>query len=180
MLPRHVPAMLSQHGFRPAHPAARGAPSEAEYTGRKVRVLSAAKARVYRPGHGEVAISIRGPGDPEVRLSSRFIALLPLVFDDTGIFATRSADSTSTDTIMTAEQADAAVAFVREHRDANTLVIHCTAGVSRSRSLAAAICRALELPYEFTVRNQDVYRATLGAFARVNERQSTDSTSDQL
>lgn len=170
MLPRHVATMLAHDGFRPAHPAAQGAASEAEYTGLKVRVLSAPKARAYRPGPREVAISIRGPRERVVPLSPRFAAVLPLVFDDMGIFAMPSAEGGGTAETMTAAQADAVVAFIRAHVNAATLVIHCTAGVSRSRSLAAAVCAALQLPYGYTTLNEDVYAAVTHAFSRAGER----------
>lgn len=135
MLPRHLPLMLAQDGYRPTHPAARGARSEAEYTGLRVRVLSAPKARAYKPRTREVALSIRGPHEPEVQLSSRFRAVLRLVFDDMGTFAGPHVDGTDMVETMSAAQADAVVAFVRVHADETTLMIHCTAGVSRSRSL---------------------------------------------
>ena len=58
MLPRELPMMLAEDGYRPAHPAAPGAVREAEYTGLQVRVLYAFKARVYEPRACEIAISI--------------------------------------------------------------------------------------------------------------------------
>lgn len=167
MLPRHVLQMLAGDGYRPAHPAARGTVSEADYAGLRVRVMSATKARAYTPGAREVAISIRGPGEPEVQLSSRFTAVLTLVFPNMGIFAAPSSEGTGANTLqtITAAQAASIAAFVRAHRDASVLAIHCTAGVSRSRSAAATTCAALDLPYEFCAVNEDVYRAVLHAFS---------------
>ncbi len=167
VLPRHVIAMLAADGFDPKHPNAQGAASEREYPGLHVRVLSAPKVAAYRPLPGEVAISIRGRTERPTALSPRFAGVLSLVFEDTGAFAPYAVNGSGNPEAITAAQADAVAAFVHAHRAARGLVVHCTAGVSRSRSLAAAVCSALGLPYRWIVVNDDVYRAVLQAFARV-------------
>jgi predicted protein tyrosine phosphatase len=168
MLPRYLPRILALDGYRPTHPAARGARSEDEYAGLKMRVLSAPKARAYTPRKHEVAISIRDAREAGVRLSPRFEAVLTLIFDDTSVLAVGVEGVRFVQTI-TAAQADSVVAFLREHDNATMLMIHCTAGVSRSRSLAAAICVSLGLPYEYTVINDYVYHAMTRAFGRARE-----------
>lgn len=165
MLPRQVLQLLASDGYRPEHPAARGAKCEVDYTGLHIRVMSAPKARAYVPGGGEIVISIRSPGEPVLPLSPQFDAVLRLVFSDVGEFAPLSAGDVEVRATITAAQADQLAAFVRAHPDATVLVLHCAAGVSRSRSAAAAICTALDLPYRFSVVNDDVYYTVLRAFA---------------
>lgn len=164
MLPRHVVAMIAQDGWRATHAASGGASEERAYAGIRVRVLSARKMSAYCPGANEVAIAIRGHSEKDTALSTRFADVLHLVFDDTSAtYAESGQDNPST---ISAEQADAVAAFVQRHRSRAALVIHCTAGVSRSRSLAAAVCSALRLPNEWTVVNDDVQRAVLAAIRR--------------
>ena len=77
-----------------------------------------------------------------------------MAFDDISAFADHSTD----DEGISKEKAFCVAAFVREHAEADTLPLHCAAGVSRSRSMAAAICDVRGLPYQWTVVNDDVYR----------------------
>ena len=102
-------------------------------------------------------------------MSSRFDAVLRLVFDDTGAYAQYVDQGGDNPSTMSPEQALDVAAFVLEHERADALVIHCTAGVSRSRSLAAAVSDALSLPYQWTVVNDDVYRAAKQAFRSLRE-----------
>lgn len=168
MLPRHVLTMLRNDGFDSSHTDACGAESEAAYAGLKVRVMSAPKAAAYKPRSNEVAISIRGASERATSLSLRFLDVLELVFDDIGEFANYVRDGLDNPNSITSAQADAVATFAYTHRDAKVLVVHCTAGVSRSRSLAAAVCDGLHLPYRFSVVNDDVYRAVSQAFARIS------------
>lgn len=57
--------------------------------------------------------------------------------------------------------AAAIAAFVRTHRRAPQMLLHCHAGVSRSRSVAAAICEAFGWPYRWTVLHQPLYDTVL-------------------
>lgn len=57
--------------------------------------------------------------------------------------------------------AAAIAAFVQTHRRAPQMLLHCHAGVSRSRSVAAAICEAFGWPYRWTVLHQPLYDAVL-------------------
>jgi predicted protein tyrosine phosphatase len=155
--------MLATDGWRSTHPAAIGAANESDYSGLRMRVLSATKAAAYRPGPNEVAISIRGRSEVEPQLSSRFDHVLRLQFEDTGLYAEYATTGGDNPATISPEQAKEVAAFVLHHRRASSLLVQCAAGVSRSRSLAAAVCATLSLPYEWTVVNDDVYRAVMRA-----------------
>ena len=146
--------MLGQDGWIKAHRANAGTPTERQSPVLTVVVLGASEAARHRPSARTAVISIRGAKDPEIALSTRYRAVLRLVFEDVSIFADHPADDSS----ISKEQAASVAMFVREHADAGTLLLHCAAGVSRSRSMAAAICDVLGLPYQWTVLNDDVYR----------------------
>lgn len=167
MLPREIVGLIAGDGFRRDHPAAAGAATDAEYGGLRVRVLSAPKARSYSPGTHEIAISIRDRNEADVPLSSRFVSVLRLVFNDTGQFANHASAGLDATDAFSAAHAQAVVACLRAHDDAKVLMIHCAAGISRSRSLAAAVCVSLDLPYSFHVVNDDVYCAMIRAFEQV-------------
>ena len=142
-----------------AHRANAGALNERQSPAQTVVVLSASKAARHRPSALTAVISIRGARDPEIPLSTRYRAILRVVFEDVSIFA----DHTPADGSISEAQAASVAAFGREHADAGTLLLHCAAGVSRSRSMAAAICDVLGLPYQWTVLNDDVYRRVRAA-----------------
>jgi predicted protein tyrosine phosphatase len=132
------------------------------YGGLKLEVMSQAQARKYTPINNEVCISIRAyPGgvldSNVVELSDQFADVLSLQFDDNP--DDHNLLPGMVDVIpMTAQQADDIAQFVLKHRDnKQKIVIHCFAGISRSRSTAAAIADVLELPYSFTVKNTHVY-----------------------
>ena len=154
MLPRHVVRMMGGDGWIKSHAANAGAQTERRSPAQTVVVLSASKASGHRPSPTTAVISIRGVRDAEIPLSTRYRAVLRLAFDDISAFADHSTDDAS----ISKEQAQSVAAFVRTHADADTLLIHCAAGVSRSRSMAAAICDVRGLPYQWTVVNDDVYR----------------------
>jgi len=154
MLPQHVVLMLGKDGWMKAHGANAGALTERQSPALTVVVMSASKAARHRPSARTAVISIRGARDPEIPLSTRYRPILRLVFEDVFIFADHPADDSS----VSEAQAASVAMFVREHADADTLLLHCAAGVSRSRSMAAAICDVLGLPYQWTVLNDDVYR----------------------
>ena len=154
MLPSHIARMLGQDGWIKSHPANAGAPTERQSPAQTVVVMSASKAARHRESASTAVISIRGARDPEIPLSTKYRAVLRLAFDDISAFADHSTDDAS----ISDEQAHSVAAFVRAHADADTLLLHCAAGVSRSRSMAAAICDVRGLPYEWTVINDDVYR----------------------
>lgn len=133
-------------------------------TGLQLVVMGEFSARSYYPESPyEACISITSIGTPSaVPLNARFVDVLRLQFDDTSI--ERANDSLATS--ITDSQADAIVKFVMTHKNRDKLVIHCFAGMSRSRSVAAAIAHALNLPFSFTVLNNDVYTKVTNAFSR--------------
>ena len=147
-------------------------------------------AERYEPGPNDVCISIHDSGDSPARVSSRFRAVLTLEFDDLRFTNDEEADRAYIEQLIeerhaiefTDEMADQAVAFVREHMDADRLVVHCAAGISRSVSLAQGLAMAftrefwappwhrfsvaLDIPPGDYVHYRLVYRKTLAAARR--------------
>jgi predicted protein tyrosine phosphatase len=120
-----------------------------------MRVLGERDARVYVPGPGEICISIGARGAEPVPLQPGWVAVLRVACDDTCAYAPARRHARS----LTPDEAAAVLAFVAAHPTARRLVVHCRAGVSRSRSLAAALAERLALPYRWTVVNPDVVAA---------------------
>jgi protein-tyrosine phosphatase len=97
------------------------------------------------------------------------------VFEDTGSEAKRVPRRQDNPVGISTQQALDASSFVLKHRSAPALVVHCTAGVSRSRSLAAAVATVLGLPYQWTVVNDAVYRAVSSALASELRREQHEN-----
>jgi predicted protein tyrosine phosphatase len=144
--------MLSQDGRLP------GAPKRA--TEPDIRVCSAQEAARLRPSRRSVVIAIRDPGAPIVQLRSGWKAVLSLEVPDVD----PSGDLTPLVDLSYA--AEAVVAFVTASRNVAGIVLHCHLGVSRSRSVAAAICDAFGWPYQWTVLHEPLYHAVLDAIRR--------------
>lgn len=133
----------------------------------KVIVMSRNQAENYIPEDGEVCISIRsqnpnhpayGDSDRENVLSNKFEDILRLQFDDIDITKDFQSDHGFEWTPFTAEQALEVKNFVNKHiHTKKKLIVHCWGGVSRSRSMAAAICKRYYLYHEFDVCNHYVY-----------------------
>jgi hypothetical protein len=153
MLSRQIIPMLAEDGWVRAHAANAGAATERQSPAQTIIVLSASKAARHSPSRQTAVISIRGSGEPELPLSSLYRAVVRLIFNDISEFAERGPGTSS----ISPEQARAVAVFVREHGDADALLLHCAAGVSLSRSMAAAICDVRNLPYRWTVVNNQVY-----------------------
>lgn len=100
-------------------------------------------------------ISIRAPGMEQPVLRSGWKAVLFLEIDDVDVH--RNLEPGVDVRLPAAAIAD----FARTHRRAPQILVHCHAGVSRSRSAAAAICEALGWPYRWTVLHQPLYDALL-------------------
>lgn len=162
LLPRPLVRTLAHDGWIAAHPANAGARAEAESPALQVTVLGANKAARYRFTREHAVISIRDADAPEPPLADGYRAVLRLAFDDVSAFVSATRERTS----ISDQQADAVAAFVRAHHDCRVLVLHCGAGVSRSRSMAAAICEILHLPYRWTVVNPDVFHRVKDALLR--------------
>jgi predicted protein tyrosine phosphatase len=109
------------------------------YTGLDVVVMSQFEARRYEPGLDDVCISIwsKAWSDGPPKLSRRFVEVLTLEFDDVD-YTDRGTEGAVT---ISDADADRVIDFVRRHRGRKTLVVHCFAGVSRSRTVAATLGR---------------------------------------
>jgi predicted protein tyrosine phosphatase len=128
------------------------------YEGLRLDVFGQYQCQQYRPGEDEVCISISSTGHGIVNptLPKEFVDVLRLEFDDVAIGDFGMADAKT----ITPEQAEQVAQFVSKHFSRKKLVIHCFAGMSRSRSMAAAIANVLQLPYDYTIRNSSVFRTT--------------------
>ena len=104
-------------------------------------VLSEQQARFYEPAGREVCISVTDPGKPTALLSERFLAILRLAFTDI--------DQTPDDAwevLFTPEHATQIVQFIERWSDADRVVIHCRAGLSRSPGIAMGLCDVFAWP----------------------------------
>ena len=101
----------------------------------EVVILSQTRAESYIPSGDEVCISVTDPGKLPARLSDRFAAILRLCFTDitepTGL---------ESDVLFTDDHAREIVTFVRGWREADRIVVHCRAGLSRSPGIAIGLC----------------------------------------
>lgn len=120
-----------------------------------VRVLSRDEAVRATPARGGVVISIRAAGMEQPALRSGWKAVLFLEIDDVDLHGNLEPG------VDVRPPAAALADFVRTHRRAPQILLHCHAGVSRSRSAAAAICEAFGWPYRWTVLHQPIYDAVL-------------------
>lgn len=117
--------------------------------------MSWREAERYSPGPNEVCISIYDSNDTPARLSPNFRAVLRLQFDDLRFTDDEEEDRPLVERRIHEDgaiefsnaMADRAVAFVREHLDADHLVVHCGAGISRSVSLAQGLAMAFTRQY---------------------------------
>jgi predicted protein tyrosine phosphatase len=138
----------------------------ASHDGLKLAVMGKYGAQQYEPESGdEVAISIsckNGPYQGKTKLSGRFQDILYLEFDD--LAGPSQGDINAIQ--ISSDIADRVVDFVLKHRHRKKILVHCYAGMNRSRSTAAAIAEALGLPYIFTINNKEVYKAVLRAFRK--------------
>lgn len=159
MLPRYLPALLAGDGFI-------GRGDERDHSNLAMLVLSASKAARYVPGPNEVCISIHAHGTAPPSLSPGWAAVLRIECDDTGPYAPTTVGAKS----LTTDQGAAIIQFVREHRSRRRLVLHCAAGVSRSRSLACAIAELFGLPYRWTALNGDVLRVMRASVAQIEQQ----------
>jgi predicted protein tyrosine phosphatase len=122
-------------------------------------VLRAFKVRRYTPAIDDVCISIHGRCEAPTALRPGWAAVLRVACDDTGPQAPAEQDAQS----LTLDQATAILQFVREYHERRRLVVRCAAGVSRSRSVAAALAEIFGLPYRWTALNADVVRVMKSA-----------------
>ncbi len=97
-------------------------------------VLSREDAELYEPRGKEICISISDPDSPPARVSSRFAAVLRLHFDDV---AERGEES---DILFAEDHAREIRSFLDSWPDAERVMVHCHAGVSRSPGVALGLC----------------------------------------
>jgi predicted protein tyrosine phosphatase len=133
LFPKH-----SKKGVAPrVSPWIRYVPAEARM---EVYVLSRQAAERYEPRGAEICISISDPEVPPAQLSTAFLSILRLGFNDI-MEAEQPAD-----VLFGAEHALAIVQFVEQWPQAERLVIHCHAGASRSPGVALGLCDRLDWP----------------------------------
>lgn len=134
-------------------------------------VLSRQAAEAYAPNGGKtVCISVTDPQSPPAELHPGFADVLRLSFHD--LTPEHCPAGAMTDcgpaAFMGIADAGEVVRFAAHHADADVFVIHCEAGVSRSRSIAEALfdCFGRRAP------NHHVYERVTAAF-RNNHRCGT-------
>lgn len=118
-----------------------------------VRVLSRDEAERARAASRGVIISIRDPGMEPPELSGGWKSVLSLEIEDVDLYGNLDPG------VDVHRSATAIAAIARTHRRAPQILIHCHAGVSRSRSVAAAICEAFGWPYHWTVLHRPLHDA---------------------
>jgi predicted protein tyrosine phosphatase len=97
-------------------------------------VLSRDEAERYEPRGKEICISISDPDALPARISPRFSAVLRLNFDD---LTERGEPS---DILFAEDHAREIREFIDSWPDAERVMIHCNAGVSRSPGVALGLC----------------------------------------
>ncbi|MBQ8960027.1 MAG: hypothetical protein IJ071_02280 [Ruminococcus sp.] len=73
--------------------------------------------------------------------------------------------------LMESSQAKRIIRFIREHSDVDTLLIHCFAGVSRSRAVGVFAAKLLNVPFpeEDQDFNAHVYATLMKVWRSENE-----------
>ncbi len=105
-----------------------------------VRILSREAAERYQPRGAEICISISDPEAPPAQLAGGFLGVLRLAFND---IVTMQVPA---DVLFAGEHAAAIVQFLEDWSQAERLVVHCHAGVSRSPGVALGLCDRLGWP----------------------------------
>jgi hypothetical protein len=107
----------------------------------RVVILSLGRAEAYQPHGTEVCISITDPRAGPVQLSRNFKAVLRLAFSDI------LSPPTMPELVPFAPQhAHEILDFVDRWPEADRIVIHCVAGVSRSPAIGMALCDLRQWP----------------------------------
>lgn len=100
----------------------------------EIVVLSRDEAEDYTPRRREICISISDSEAPPARISPRFAAVLRLNFDDV-----IERDEPSV-VLFAEEHASRIRKFLDKWPNAERVVVHCNAGVSRSPGVALGLC----------------------------------------
>jgi predicted protein tyrosine phosphatase len=97
-------------------------------------VLSRGEAEHYEPRGKEICISISDPEAQAARVSSRFAAVLRLNFDDV------TERGEPSDILFAEDHAREIREFLEAWPNAERVMVHCNAGVSRSPGVALGLC----------------------------------------
>ncbi|HEV7839886.1 MAG TPA: hypothetical protein VGO75_17575 [Gemmatimonadaceae bacterium] len=97
-------------------------------------VLSREEAEAYEPRGNEICISISDPDASSAQVSPRFAAVLRLNFDDV---IERGEPS---DVLFAEDHAREIREFLDSWPNAERVMVHCNAGVSRSPGVALGLC----------------------------------------
>lgn len=101
----------------------------------RVLIMSRDEAEQFIGGPNDVCISIRSVGASPANLCSSWRDVLRLYFDDVAGY-----DQVPDGAIdLSGEDAARVVEFALKHRDAERLVVHCEAGISRSVAIGLAL-----------------------------------------
>jgi predicted protein tyrosine phosphatase len=130
------------------------------------------------PEEPHLVISIRTPGDPrEVKLpeTGKTIGVLRLEFDDLEREVPLLGWSGRPLQLFDGPMASDVFRFVGEHPEAETIVTHCDAGVSRSAAVAAALAKTLfggddSVWWTTKVPNRLVYRVMVNEHVNLKRR----------
>ena len=127
-------------------------------------ILSRRNAEAYEPEGTEICISISDPDLPVAHLSEKFAAVLRLAFFDL------LAPVTGQSIVFGAEHAQAIVRFVEAWPQADRIVVHCGAGLSRSPGVALGLCDRAGWPTDRLERSYPLWntlvRSALAAHPR--------------
>ena len=145
MISARLARLLSEDG------PARGVPRAS--TVPEVLVCSAAEALKMRATAMGIVVAVRDPGTPAIPLKAGWKDVLSLEIPDVDFHG--RVDPGWDLAVPTREIAQ----FVRRHAAATRILLHCHLGVSRSRSIAAALCEQRQWPYAWTVLHQPLYEA---------------------
>jgi predicted protein tyrosine phosphatase len=142
----------------------------------EIIILSERDAQAYVPSGREVCISVTGPHHPVPPLSEQFTAILRVAFSEIA----RPIDLPDY-VLFNDQHARQILAFAKRWRDADRLIIHCQAGLSRSPGIAIGLCELFswcnisDLEQKHSMANAWVRRelVRIGAetMARKTERQ---------
>lgn len=127
----------------------------------QILVMSAPEAAKMRPRSARgVIVAIRDPDTSPVPLNTHWSDVLRLELPDISWDGQHDPTPESL-----APQASALVSFVHKHRSSPLIAFHCHAGVSRSRTAAAAVCEHYKWPYEWAALHYSWEAALRTAFS---------------
>ena len=125
-------------------------------------MCSAVEAQKIRATRTGIVIAVRDPGAPRIPLKAGWHDVLALEVPDV------DANGVADPAWNLDEPARLIARFVGTNEVATRILLHCHLGVSRSRSIAAALCAQRGWPYAWTVLHQPLYDAVLQALRLEN------------